>query len=303
MRTTPTPIAIAALAATVSLAACGGGQSDCGPGRDLVPAIIGDSQLDTFQVASLGVDELRIVGSGAEHNTLVQAHFSDFSEYQVQLAERTEFPDHPACMLYTSRPVTSGEPIPLHVDRATFGGLAGGEVVLEPNANEHLPTDLLPQRGFDAATVTIEIESPGGQGDFPAFSDEIPAPAQPVLLAIGDLTDPDLAAGPSLGIATDRTDHMRVKWEPAGSDYVEIKLLPGAGSATPWGKLRCITFDDGCLEIPAAALSQLAMDEAVNFDFRIEHHFFVIHPIGQGAQPEASALIDTSSTLQGTVVR
>ncbi len=290
----------------MALAGCGSEQNTCGPDNDLTPNIIPDpSALDTFMVASLGVDELEIVGSGAEHSTLVQAHFNDFTNYQVQLAETIEFADHPACFIYAGRPVTSGDPIPLHVDKATFGGLSQ-EVVLEPDEFEHIPTQVLTQRGYASDEVSIDVQSTGtlADGDFPAFTETIQAPAQPVLLRIGDLELVDLASSPSIGIKADRIDHMLVQWEPSGADYVEVKILPGAGSETPYAKLRCITFDDGCLEIPAGALAHLALDMATNFQFRIENHFFVIHPItDDSGKTEASALIDTSSTLGGTVLR
>lgn len=290
----------------VALIGCGSEKSACGPDNDLTPNIIPDaSDLDTFIVASLGVDELEVVGSGAEHSTLVQAHFEDFTNYQVQLAETIDFPEHPACFIYAGRPVTSGDPVALQVQSATFGGLSQ-DVVLEPDEFGHMPTQALPQRGYQSDQVSIDVKSTGTieDGSFPAFSETIPAPAQPILLSIGDLDPVDLAASPSIGIKPDRIDHMLVKWEPTGADYVEIKILPGAGSETPYAKLRCITFDDGCLEIPAGALAHLALDMATNFKFRIENHFFVIHPIdGDDGKTMASALIDTSSALSGTVLR
>ncbi len=294
------------LTVAVTLAACGTVEKTCGPENDLTPNIIPDpSALDTFMVASLGVDELAVVGPGAEHSTLVQAHFNDFTNYQVQLAETIEFADHTACFVYAGRPVTSGDPIPLHIQSATFGGLSQ-QVVLEPDEFEHIPTQVIPQRGYDSDQVSIDVSSSGTleDGNFPAFSDTIPAPTLPVLLRIGDVEPVDLTTSPSIGITADRIEHMLVQWEPSGADYVEIKIIPGAGSETPYAKLRCITFDDGCLEIPAGALAHLALDMATNFQFRIENHFFVIHPImDEDGKTKASALIDTSSTLAGTVLR
>jgi len=121
-------------------------------------------------VGLLAVEELEVVGAGAEHNTLVQAHFYDFTYYSVQEAEREEFVEYPACVVYTGRPVTSGDPIPLKVERVTFSGLSGGDVVLEPDEFDHLPTDLLPQRGFAGETVTVEVTSGTGLDDFPALT-------------------------------------------------------------------------------------------------------------------------------------
>jgi hypothetical protein len=283
---------------------CGGSEPICGPEHDLVPDIIEDDEdLNTFWVASLAVDELKIVGAGAEHTTLIQAHFNDFSEYMVQLAERLEFQDYPACYVYTSRPVTSGDPIPLGIEQVTFRGLVGGDLILAPDEFDHIPTELLARRGFDAATIGIEVASAEGPADFPALTAEIAAPQMPILLSIGDVAPVDLALAPQIGISSSRIEPLEVHWEPSGAEYVEIKILPGAGSATPYAKLRCITFDDGCLEIPAAALSHLALDEATNFQFRIEHHFFVLHAIKQGDQTKAAALIDTSAALEGTVLR
>ncbi len=297
----PLGLAVLVLSGAVG---CGGGELTCGAGHDGVPQIIeDDSDMDTFWVASLGVEEVQVVGAGAEHDTLVQAHFSDFSEYRVQLAERLEFVDYPACVVYISQQVASGDRIPLKVERVTFGGLAGGEVVLEPNEFDHLPTDNRPGRGFEAETVSIEVLSENGESDFPAFSEQIAAPAQPVVTGLDDMEPVDLAAAPSIGIDVNRVEDMKVRWEPAGSDYVEVKIIPGAGASAPYGKMRCITFDDGCLEVPAAALAHLALDEATNFRFRIEHHNFVLHSIKEDGQTKAAALIDTSSSIEAIVLR
>lgn len=291
------------LALVTLVAGCGGGKSDCGPANDLVPNIIPDeSDLDTFWVGSLVMDETAVVGSGAEHNTLVAANFYDFTDYRVQVAERIYLQDYPACEVYTSRQVTTGEPVPLGVTQVTFSGLAGGDVVLVPDEFDHIPTELLPQRGFDAEQVSISVESPEGDADFPAFEEVVAAAPQPVLLAI-DKQAVDLALGPSLGITADRVKDMRIEWQPNGSDYVEFKLIPGTGSETPWGKLRCITFDDGCLVIPADLIAYLASDTASNFDLRLEHHNFVLHSVKQGDVTKAAALIDSSSSLAGTVTR
>jgi len=292
-----------AIAAAALAAGCGGGKSDCGPGNDLVPNMIPDaSALDTFWVGSLVVDEVKRVGSGAEHNTLVAANFYDFTDYRVQLADRIDLLDYPACTVYTSRQVTSGDPVPLGLTRVTFSGLAGGDVVLEPDEFDHLPTDLLPQRGFEAEQVGIAVESPGGEMDFPAFEDAVAAAPMPTDVRV-DKQPLDLAAGPGLGITNDRIDDMKVQWQPAGSDWVEVKIIPGSGSETPWGKLRCITFDDGCLVIPADLVVYLSADTATNFDFRIEHHNFALHSIQEGGETKAAATIDVSSALSGTVTR
>jgi len=295
--------ALLVLAAAALAAGCGNGKSVCGPANDLVPNIIpDDSALDTYWVGSLVLDEVDTVGAGAEHNTLIAANFFDFTDFRVQLAYRIDLPDYPACTVYTSRQVTSGERVPLAVTRVGFSGLAGGEVVLEPDEFGDLSSELLPERGFTDEQVAISVESPDGEADFPAFDDAIQPAPQPVLLAI-DRKAVDLKDGPSIGISGDRTEDMSVQWEPAGSDYVEVKIIPGSGSATPWGKLRCITTDDGCLTIPAQLVAYLAADTATNFDFRIEHHFFVLHSIREGELTKAAATIESSSSLVGTVRR
>lgn len=291
-------LAVAALAA-----GCGNGKSFCGPDNDLVPNLIpNEDDLNTFWVGSLVVDEVKKVGAGAEHNTLIAANFFDFTDYRVQLADRIDLLDYPACTVYTSRQVTTGEPVALGLTRVTFGGLAGGDVVLEPDEFDHLPSELLPQRGFAGGQISISVESVNGEADFPAFDDELASAPQPEQLAI-DKQAVDLASGPSLGITSNRIDDMRIEWQPAGSDWVEVKIIPGSGSETPWGKLRCITFDDGCLDIPAELVVYLSSDTASNFDFRIEHHNFRLHSIKEGGQTKAAATIDASSALAGTVTR
>jgi hypothetical protein len=293
-----------ALALSMGASACSGDESKCGPGNDEVPVIIEDpADMNTFWIGLVGVDELKVVGSGAAHNTLVQAHFTDFTNYTVQLADRDEYPDYPACTVQTSRPVTSGDPIPLSVTSVTFLGLSGGTLVLEPDEFGSLPTELLPQSGFEGAEVSISVAADGAPDSFPGFSDVIPSPAMPVLTRLGDHAPVYLTEAPSLGIVVERTEPLEVNWEPSGADYVEIKIIPGAGSETPFAKLRCITFDDGCLEIPAAALTHLAQDAATNFRFRIEHHFFGLNSVREGDQVVAATQIDSSASLEGIVLR
>ena len=297
-------VSVCALALSMGPLACSGDDSKCGPGNDEVPVIIEDPEaMNTYWIGLVGVDELKVVGSGAEHNTLVQAHFNDFIDYAVQLADRDEYADYPACTVQTSRPVTSGDPIPLAVTSVSFLGLSGGTLVLEPDEFGALPADLLPQSGFEGAEVSITVAADGAPDSFPGFSDVIPSPAMPVLTRIGSHSPVNLTEAPSLGIVVERVDPLEVSWEPSGADYVEIKIIPGSGSETPYAKLRCITFDDGCLEIPAAALTHLAQDAATNFRFRIEHHFFKLNSVWDGDQLQAATQIDTSASLEGIVLR
>jgi hypothetical protein len=283
------------------ISACGDDDGgNCGEKHDKVPAIIDeDEDYDTFYVASIGVYEWdQLTGADIGHTTTAKAFFEDFTNYRVQVAERYPFSE--ACFIYTSRQVTTGDHVPMGVTQVTIGGLTGGDLVMTPDP-DRIPPEILAGRAFTGDSVTIDVTSPGGALDFPAFSEELVAPDEVVITRLGSHKDPDLAAGVSLDITLERTEPLKVQWEAGNGDYFEFKLIPGAGSPTAWQKLRCITFDDGCLEVPAAAINHLALDEATNFNIKVERHIQKLHVIKDGDVTQAIALLDASSWLGGLV--
>jgi hypothetical protein len=366
---------------------CGGTESTCGEGKDDMPSVFNDddTSFDTFWIGSLGVnEELKISGQSSEHNTLVQAHFNDFSQYQMFVADRVQF--SPACVMYVGRPEviyrcrsktacsvstpcpanydcldgkcyaqhiacneTQGVPcstglvcendgqpagaqggycfarscdpskvnqcgdgaecvdgrLNLGLEQVVFSGLSGGDVTLQPDPlhENAIPTKLLDQRGFLAANVSIQVASANGERDFPSFSDQVRTPSFPKLNQAGDAVVSDLSSGPSLGITINRGQPFPVEWESGAGDYVEIKLIPGTGTSSEWVKLRCITFDDGCLEIPFEAITYLAQDTCTNFKLRLERHNLQVHRVTEGDQLKGVAVIDVSAELEGVVKR
>ena len=84
-------------------------------------------------------------------------------------------------------------------------------------------------------------------------------PAMPVLTRFGDITSPNLAEGPKLGLSVNRVEPLWISWEPGDGDYMVFSLTPGTGTLTKFAKLRCVTMDDGCLQIPGSALGHLAL--------------------------------------------
>lgn len=194
--------------------------------------------------------------------------------------------------------------LPLHVEQVVFRGLAGGELVMTPDADSgRIPTEVLGGRAFEADTVSVEVSSGGGERDFPAFNEELPAPEFPVLDRVGDARGIDLAAGASVGIHAQRDKPFVVTWEPGDGDFVEFKIMPGAGSQTRHMKLRCITYDDGGLEVPNEAISHMSLDQATNFQVKIERHNFVLYTDEEGDVIRAAAQFDVNSALEGTVRR
>jgi hypothetical protein len=357
---------------------CGGDGSACGPGRDGMPAVVDeDTELDTFWIGTVGVSELNIIGAGAEHTTLVQAHFEDMTDYQVYVAQRQLLSD--ACFLYEGRPEVlrrcrpidacdethpcpapfvcragscfaphqsctddgdcdpalrcdrdtgqcdavrcdseicganfacqEGSPVPLRVEKVAFTGITwsgGGAAELVPDADKkfRLPPKVLPARAYSGPEVGIQVfESGSGEMDYPAFSESLRVPEAPSLTRLDRHDGEALASGPSLDIQEHRTDPLTISWRAGNGDYVEVLLSPGSGSDTPWKKLRCITFDDGCLEIPAEGIAMLARDTATNFNLKIERHTFKLVQIREGSTLKAAGLLDLSSELQGVVGR
>ncbi len=288
----------------VCFTACGGGGSNCGDGHDGVPNNIDeDIPPDVFWYARLGVGELnQLTGPDPGHTSLVQAFFRDFTNYRVQDADRLPFSE--ACFVYTSLQVTTGEPIDLDVTRVTVGGLSGGDLVLEPEGDPpKISTQLIDGRAFAGGPVSFSVESGDGATDFPAFTDELPAPDPVVITRLGDREHPDLSQGPSVNISIDRIDPLEVRWKPGNGDYFEFKIVPGSGTDTKYVKLRCITYDDGCLSVPADALVYLVPDEATNFQLKAERHNSVFHSVMDGDVTKAVVKIDVSSTIEATVLR
>ena len=63
---------------------------------------------------------------------------------------------------------------------------------------------------------------------------------------------------------------MIVTWEPSDANFVIVRIKPSLGTQTGWAEVYCATHDDGGLEIPAEAISLLALDEASLFKLRVE---------------------------------
>ncbi|GEM_PF-2003060 len=274
----------------------------CGPGFDEKPPTPDEpSELDTLWIGAIAVSELRVVGTESTHDTLVQASFDDFADYRVQPAPTTAISN--ACQLYIGQAVTTGSPIPMRVDSVAMQGLVGGTLTMLPDQSNEIPPIILPSRGFTSGSLEIEVASGAEAGDFPALVESIVAPEFPVLESLGDMSPVDLATAPSIGVAVDRDDPLTLTWTAGESDFIEIQIIPGAGSATPYRKLQCITFDDGCLEIPGAALGLLAQDAVSTFRFRITRHNYMLHLDQAGATVRSATLIETSSSEEGVVLR
>ncbi len=285
--------------------ACGDSGSACGEGNDGVPNIIDeDDNFDSFWIGRLAVSDMNVLsGSDPNHVTQVQAFFRDMVDYQVELAARQE-DFTTACFIYTSLPVTTGEQHELTASKVTVGGLVGGDLVMEPVGEPpRIGVEILPGRAFLDDTVRFQVESGVGATDFPAFQDTLATPDPVVLTQLGDLTNPDLTSRPSIGIDLLRQDPLQVQWEAGNGDVIEFKLIPGEGSDTPYGKLRCITFDDGCLEVPAAAINYLSADMAINFQLKIERQNYALHSVVENGETKGVAIVSVSSVLEGTVLR
>jgi hypothetical protein len=188
----------------------------------------------------------------------------------------------------------------LNVHQVSISGLKEA-VKLVPGPTGIIPTTLLDKRGFSSDRITVDVSSGEDPDDFPAFSEQITVPAQPLLTRLGDHEPADLSKNLKIGIALTRAEPLVVEWEPAGSDFVEIIIKPNDGRSTDF-KLRCVTYDDGCLEIPIEAVAQLSYDEAVNFRFRIEHHYYKLLEIREGNQLKAIVQTDVDSVLEGIVL-
>jgi len=191
----------------------------------------------------------------------------------------------------------------LHVDSVTFGGMAGDDEVLEPDANDLLSSGYWDGFAFEEAAVGVTVASGTGTRDFPGFSVEVPAPTMPRVTRFGGIDNPRLEESPQIGLSMERTEPLWVKWEAGDGDFIVITLTPGTGSQTAYGKLVCATEDDGCLRIPSSALLQLALDRAVNFKFRIGRYNRTVWWLEEGEEILAAADIEASAVLEAVVGR
>jgi hypothetical protein len=158
-------------------------------------------------------------------------------------------------------------------------------------------------RAFSEGELSVNVASGTGATDFPAFQEEIAVPDAPQLTRLDTYKNPDLAQPLSLGILVEREDPLVVKWKPGDGQRIEVIMIPGAGSSTQYQKLRCITFDDGCLEIPSLAISNMALDDATNFRLLVERHNTVPILFEDGGVITSVAVIDICSLVDGVVGR
>jgi hypothetical protein len=194
--------------------------------------------------------------------------------------------------------------VALTVEKVTFGGLQGADVTLEPDPVTHeFPTQVVVGRTFGEGKLSIDVFSGTGAADFPAFQEEIAVPDAPELTRFDNHKSPDLAAGLTIEVTVERENPLVVEWVPGHGQRIEVTMIPGAGSSTQYQKLRCITYDDGCLEIPRLAINNLALDDATNFRLQVERHNTVPVLFKDGGVVTAVAVIDVCSQVEGVVGR
>ncbi|NOZ86991.1 MAG: hypothetical protein GXP49_12155 [Deltaproteobacteria bacterium] len=199
---------------------------------------------------------------------------------------------------------TKSKSFPLEVNSVSFKGLKGGEVKLEPKENGNIEPRLINELAFqDGNKIEIQVDSSEGQWSYPAFSMEMDVPEDVVMTRFDKITNPVLEESPSLNLAVDREDPLWISWVPGNGDYMVFTLTPKAGTETPYGKLRCVTFDDGCLRVPAEALDHLALDKATNFKMKLDRHLNRIWSKKTGGTTDAAALVDLSFSLEAVVGR
>ena len=108
---------------------------------------------------------------------------------------------------------------------------------------------------------------------------------------------------PSTSLAVDRADPLWIQWEADGGDFMVISITPYKGTQTEFGKLVCVTEDDGCLNIPASALGHMALDRATNFKFRIGRYNREVWSLQEGDDVLAAADVEVSAVLESVVGR
>ena len=275
--------------------------SPCKNHREGKPALFQeDATFDTYRIGLIKVLEVDNVGTDPLHDTAVHADFTDNIDYTVQLAPREDYSS--SCFIYTGLRVDSGTQQTLYANSVTINGLQTDNLTLTKNGNGTFSPEFLDGRAYTNSPVSFIVESDNGDSDFPSFTDQVAPLDFPILTRVGDLKSLDLSSSPSLGISVDRLDPLSIQWESSDATYVEFILSPGAGTETKWIYLRCIAFDDGCLEVPAEALNYLAPDKCTNFNFTFARHNFKYQQVGADNK-KAVVLIDSSSALKAIVFR
>lgn len=284
------------------LAACSSdGGRPCGEGHDGVPAKYNPADVSqVLRIGNLVINEEKRVGVAPSHDTLVSASFADFTGVTVQDGSTEKLSE--ACVIYLSKSVREGTATQLKVTKVSVAGLSE-PVLLTPDVNNKINPQSLPGRALTTAAVNIKVDSDTNANDFPAFAMSLDSPEIPVLTRVGDLPSPDLSSSPSLGIRSDREKPLVLEWKPGNGHYVEIVILPGTGTSSAWAKVRCITHDDGCFEIPAQGLRSLSQDTATNFEFSFMRHLSDVVTFLVDGRAKAVANAKVSSVLRATVVR
>ena len=286
---------------SLALFGCASSSSPCG--SDVGEGILDDeSDLGTFWIGRIAVKELdQRSGPEIGHSTAVAASFTDFSGFTLLLPERTYFSK--ACFVYMTRLETEGTKQTLAVSEVAFRGLVEPGFSLLPEGNGSFKTKVPDGRIFAQDELEVEVQPGPGESAFPALTGKLRAPDLPQLTRLGEVPDPDLRAPSSIGITADRPEDLKVQWKPGAGDYMDFVLIPGNGSLTKFMKLRCITPDDGCLSVPAAALQYLAQDKAQDFQLKLTRSQVLLHYAEQGGVRQAAAFISAEAAIEGTVLR
>jgi len=249
------------LSATCWTPACVESEPD--PCNDSPPPVIelpDDLDQDAPLLADLTVEEwvVSTPGSGEDEGAMLTAHFADFSDYDDELVDAIPFGE--ACVGIAGQHVINERPTMLTVDRVVFEGIPGGDEPLEMNDAGLFAPRIVSHQLFSASggeVVIGRISSSPGEESFPKFRIEG--------------TVPRIIEGATALVSTARD--LELEWEPADSSFFEILVTTRSEDPNlPPNRLRCLTVDDGCAVIEAAALEWVLSGGAESVTLRLERH-------------------------------
>ena len=232
-----------------------------------------DTAHEADKEAKILYDELVEIAEDASEtkSTIIQANFVNTSNFDIN-TDVMPFGDD--CVGMLGRPTTTGETVPLTVESILIDSKSSGEYAIEEDEQGRyfigLADDFFSEAGGERITATITSQN--GDENFPPFAESILAPAPLV----------------NVTAAVTSSGSLKTEWPEGDSTYIEIVLRTiDANDEAGENRIRCFYLkDDGCIDIPAAAIDWLNMEGAERLKVRMERHTLKI------ANPAENAIVE-----------
>jgi hypothetical protein len=207
----------------------------------------------------------------------LQAGFADLTSVTSTPAQVMALGPH--CFGLVSRPVRSGDAVPLAMGELRVEGTARGVVrATEVSTGTYVAAGE-PLLGGEALRFVGTAAAPVA---FPGFDQTLPALRADVMRS----------APAADGLAALTVDALPVRWTPAGADWVEVALEPETDQVDDGGQVICRVADTGCFDVPVAATNFLLAGNALRYTLSVSLHRYV------ALEPEAGAVLELEASSE-----